>query len=733
MAYVVPSVLVYQQLTSNGGVANVTPDLDACIIGPCFNLVEYVAGSAAALTLTSATNQAGVAFTLTDNTVNNTVYLPSQKPGQVVELSSLLVYLNDSRVETKVIRATGTAGSNSVAISAYTGTGNATSGSNVLTVVTSPTNLNVGDVVSIAGAGASGTALSSTILSISGASVTIADTAVTTSGSAAITSSSFNNLNQTSSTLRVEPGDAVVITYGSTVFNTTVMAITSTNNVVTALKTSDVMPVGITTPFTISVRKTYNNLLLPTVLSGHTNYSTANTASAGTVLINPLPVVSYGTVVSGRVHTEYRALRTDLSGSVLDINSIDDQVGVLGEASDRNPLALGVNLALANTVGRIRAIALESDDLTGYLGALDLAENVRLYAITPLTQKVDILAAVQQHVQQLSTPEQASWRMALVNTAIPTVSYIGQFSPDLVNANGGNNTIANGTGSYVLTSSNSQFISDGVVPGDIVNITAISTGAPAYTTATITSVISNQQVGIAGAPSGATAVSFYVSRNLTRSQQSDAVIAASTTFGSNRIVHVQPDLAGVTIDGVVKYLPGYYICAAMAGLVSGLPAQQGLTNIGLAGIADVKHSNFYFTRAQLNNMAGAGTLLVVQEAAGTIPYIRHSLTTDMTVLQYREVQQVKNIDFLSYYFYDKLKGFVGRYNITPDTLQILRTTINASGKLLQGKTLPKIGAPLLDFQIKTLKQDAANKDHVIIELPVVIPTVMNYIDLYLMI
>ena len=45
MAYVIPSVLVYQQLASNGGVANVTPDLDACIIGPAYNVVSYVAKS----------------------------------------------------------------------------------------------------------------------------------------------------------------------------------------------------------------------------------------------------------------------------------------------------------------------------------------------------------------------------------------------------------------------------------------------------------------------------------------------------------------------------------------------------------------------------------------------------------------------------------------------------------------------------------------------------------------
>jgi hypothetical protein len=47
------------------------------------------------------------------------------------------------------------------------------------------------------------------------------------------------------------------------------------------------------------------------------------------------------------------------------------------------------------------------------------------------------------------------------------------------------------------------------------------------------------------------------------------------------------------------------------------------------------------------------------------------------------------------------------------------------------KKLPKIGAPLTSYQIKTLKQDPVNKDQVIVEMPVELPFPMNYINLYL--
>ena len=242
------------------------------------------------------------------------------------------------------------------------------------------------------GAGSGGSNLTSTVTAVSGSNVTVADNALTTVAGATISRISFNNLNSASSTLRVEAGDAVTITYGSTIFSTTVLSVVGTGNTLTQIKTSDVLPVGITTPFTVSVRKTYNNLLLPVSYDSYVNYSATNVTVNASVSINPLPKVSYGTVISGTVHIPYKALRTDLSGSLLDINNVSEQEGVLGEATDENPLALAVNLALANTVGRIRAVAISSNDLTGYLEALDLIENNRVYAIVPLTQSIDILS-----------------------------------------------------------------------------------------------------------------------------------------------------------------------------------------------------------------------------------------------------------------------------------------------------------------------------------------------------
>jgi hypothetical protein len=213
----------------------------------------------------------------------------------------------------------------------------------------------------------------------------------------------------------------------------------------------------------------------------------------------------------------------------------------------------------------------------------------------------------------------------------------------------------------------------------------------------------------------------------------NGVAATSAQFNSNRVIHVQPDVVGVMVNGVVKYLPGYYLCSALAGLVAGMPVQQGFTNIGVAGIVDLKHSNFYFSKADMNTMAGAGTLLFAQETQGGTPYVRHELTTDMSVLEYRELLVVKNWDFLAYFYYDKTKPFIGTYNITDSTLNIIRQTIVASSELLKAKKLPKIGAPLLGYQILALLQDPVNKDHITCQVKISVVYPNNYLDLYLVI
>lgn len=870
MAYVIPSVLVYQQLENSGGVLNSTPDLHACIIGPCFSEVIYEAGSIEALVKTaakSATRTTGTAVAgsknvtvasisgffegdsvvlegaaasagplaatvvsvvgtvvaldvavvtavtdaplskkglLVNAAVPNVYALPNVKPGQKVVAEDTRIYLNNVSVSTIATKAEGHALGNVLSVTSFATTGAATLNTSVVTVV-SATGLVDGDLITITGAGTAGANLVARIVDVTGLVLTLDRPIVTTVASAAVTKNNPLLINSLSNTFAAEAGDVIKVAYTnssaqSKVFSslikevvssaggvtrfvltdnlptdtgarTTAVTVAASNDVtvasatgitvngrvrvvgttfdiyttVTAIAGSVITLAGSPVPASQSgaqfyvlnnatafVEKEYNDQLLPLIkpISSGQNYNLDDIGDEYEFTINAGSELIYGPVVSADVHVGYRALRTDLSGSVLEIADINDLAGVLGDPTEKNPLSLGVQLALANTTTSIRAIAVPSDDLTGYQIALELAENIRLYALTPLTQDIGIINTLKAHCDQLSTPEQASWRVALINVKTPDDQSVGQYSASFLNAAAGM-TIDNIAGKYVLNAANATFLSDGMVPGDIIKVVA-ATPSTSINDYVVQEVVSNQQVVI-DATQAATAVAYWASRKLTKTQQADWVSKTSAQFNDKRVINIQPDTAGVSIGGVTKYLPGYYLACAIAGMTAGFPVQQGFTNIGLAGITDLKRSNFYFTRAQMNHMAETGTFLVVQDVQGGTPYVRHAMTTDISVLEYREYLVVKNWDFLSYYFYDKLKPFIGQWNITTDTLNNIRQTVVASAELLKSKKLPKIGPPLVDYKLSSIGQNAVNKDNIDIRLNIAVVYPNNYTNLYLII
>ncbi len=442
----------------------------------------------------------------------------------------------------------------------------------------------------------------------------------------------------------------------------------------------------------------------------------------------------------------YKAQRVDTVGTILTISTPDEAEGTLGVLTEENPLGLGVSIAMGNTTTSVRALAVETDDREGYAKALDLLESERVYAITPLTQEVDILTMVKAHVEQLSMPLVGMWRIAYVNTKIPTADFIGQARPLEADAVGGISDtryagtivgVSGATTSNVLSLNSdspvdASFVTEGVTPGDKL----VVTGAE-FTDLNgeyvIDKVLDNNTLRLTTKLTVNAKVKFVIRRDLTRAQQAERVAATSSTFGTKRIIHVMPDVCGIKVGGVTKYLPGYYLGCALAGMTAGFPVQQGFTNLTLAGVETLMNSNYYFTREQLNTMAAAGTCLFVQDTQTSPPYCRHELTTDMTVLEYREILKVKNWDYLSYFYKDLLDPFIGTWNITEDTLLTIKQTIISASENLKTQKLPKIGSPLISYNIDKLEQNATSKDTIDCRIKVEIVSPNNYTDVDLVI
>lgn len=694
MAYITPSVLVYQQLEEAGGVLNTTPDLEAVIIGPLYQNV-YVDPT------NSISMEESLSYTISDwdteqaailaadgTATGFTLPLTNTYPGQNTDATSVSVHLSDTFVEINQFEI---------------------------------------DL------GFAGTDRSL---------VTIQNIAATTvDGSVALPDGTANHLNV---------GDKVSITYnpggGDVTLDTYISSIVSSSQV----RLADPVPELAAVTATATVYHLYSYMQLAA-----SAFTTADIADEEVNLLftaNPFPSApahpngypSYG-FLSGKVHVGYSALRVDTSATVLTLNDSDEILSQLGVSDENNPLALAVSLAKRNTSSYVKCLAVSSNDSAGFAAAAEILEGEeRAYYLVPLTQEESIIQIFASHSKQMSTPEEGLWRVTLANTELPEVLYLlGDADVPIT----GTGTLVRddvGTPTKIFLNDAQAFLGLGITPGDnIVISTATDPGngdAPvpeAVGTFTVEDVRDNANIEVSGVvptdiPEG-TEITYYISRDLTKRNQAETIAATAEVFGSNRVWHIWPDKVGIEIDGVTKILPGYYLCAAHAGACSGFPVQQGMTNIALAGIVDLRNSNFYFSREDLGIMAEKGVCIYAQVAQGGLPYCRHALTTDVSVLEYREQLKVKNWDFLSYYFKDKIKPFIGSWNITPDTLSNMRQVTLASAELLVTQKLPKIGPPLLSYQIVRLEQNANNKDMVDVEIKIEIVSPNNYTNVYLVI
>jgi len=741
MAYKKPSVLVYQELQDAGGVANVTPDLGTVIIGPMYNVirVDPLKPTSLQSTLTKTISNITTQQVVISTIPYIEVPLFAPYPGQIVRSESIVPHVTSAKVSTysfdyDVKKGVPTdpfnLGSRSKYILVDTSVG-ANNGdmliSNALPVATlNPrqkmpdqlqTHIEPGYVVEIS--------------YVDPDNVT-AGTKVLTGTITSIKVNAKGNLEYFTSSVAVPEFTATTATTAR-VRIYKVYEYFQLTNLGSSFNFADLN----NDIFRLKVTSTGTGLTLNKGINAFA--AVQGVAAQPATALNPFVPAIIATGVDsyllceGKVSVSYKALRQDKYSTILTISDSSERAGILGEATDENPLGLAVQLALANTTKQVFAVSLkETGAALEWSIARELLENFKAgYALVPLTQDVSELAAFKSHCEQMSTPEMASWRALICNTVIPpTKEIVAKKSAPITTGNG--KPVG---GNKYLYDNTQTFVSSLVTPGDMLVVTASGLAA-LIGTWEIDEVINEKTLAVIGFNATALndeSITYYIIRNLTRRQRAEEVAATSRVFGSNRVWHVQPDTVGVSVNKVTTFLPGYYLCAAVGGVVSGFPIQQGFTNVSLAGIKDLSNSNFYFRREELNLMAQDGTCLYVQDTQQGIPYCRHALTTNMTVLEYREILKVKNWDFLSFYFYDKLKGFIGSWNITPDTLSNMRQVINASIELLKGQKLPQVGAPLLSGVIELLEQDKVNKDNINIRIKLEIVSPNNYTNLYLVI
>lgn len=569
---------------------------------------------------------------------------------------------------------------------------------------------------------------------------------LTRTGSGAVDATTITTFDDatTNAFANILAGDVLVVT-GSSMGNNgsyVVRSVLSVNALQLNEEFTTLGETGLNYTIQRDLQATVGNINIPTSTTG------VVLAYAGVTLPTGLTyaLAPFGTlqILSATVLLSYRALRIDYSAQLQSYSgatAISDLQAAFGTSQivPENTLAFAALLAINNSVGQNQILALGSsylDDGSGpntgsetiaYGLAFEILALTNVYAIGVLTENTAVFTLLKTHVDQYSAPDQKLERVGIINRQLVTIQSVTD------PATSGVLTGTSG-GPYVAFSDvDASFVTDGVVPGDYLEITAPSDLVGRYLIGAVNSQTS-LTLATAGAPTlGGTGINYYVDENLTKDGQAAVMAAYASALADRRLVMTWPDIVKVPVGSTIRNLPGYYLNASVCALTTGLPTQQGFTNLTVATYAGYLHSSDYFSNDQLNVIASGGVMIFVQDVLNQTPlYIRMELTTDTSAIKFQEYMVTKNVDFIAKFVRSNNKQYIGQYNIVASTLDELMGNAQGIITFLKENTLlPKIGGVISSGSVASITVDPANIDAVLEVLNLTIPIPLNNLDITL--
>lgn len=458
----------------------------------------------------------------------------------------------------------------------------------------------------------------------------------------------------------------------------------------------------------------------------------ASWASGGVLVALP--------VEAGTIYVQHRDLvpaAAQSVGTISDVSALP--TSGLGTVHPDNPLAFGVFKALENSGGvEVKYLGVNSTALKDWLLALEtLVGRDDVYGLVPLSQNIDVLQAFKAHCDAESLPANGRWRIAFLNMAAQPVipiyatSAIGSGHPVLATVLDDPDTA--GTQYTIVESPGEEFITKGVLAGDTVRLNYSSDGFGNFTYQefTVDALLNEETLRLVSGPTAAINVpsKIEVWRTLSKNNLAAKLAENPGLFADRRDALVWPDTAG----NAGLTFPGYFLCAGLAGLRSGVLPHQGLTNVQITGFDDLSRTIDFFSANQLNTLAGSGYWIVTQDPNDGTVFTRHQLTTgDQTDVNQREQSVTTNIDNIAFNFLQTMKPFIGRGNVTPTMISILKGAITSLIEQFKNTIVnDQLGPQIISAQILSLQQDAVLKDRIDCKISLTLPAPFNNLELHL--
>lgn len=432
---------------------------------------------------------------------------------------------------------------------------------------------------------------------------------------------------------------------------------------------------------------------------------------------------AYGTIL-----VDYHATRSDLNDELITITDDDSIEELVGPVHPDNPAGFAVSKMRLNAQDRqVYFTGTNADSVDEHTRALEFLESQEVYGLVPLSQDTDVLALYKPHAVTAALPANKHERVAWLNREL----VLRETRIALTAGRTGTFTFA--TAKFTDSVGTFNFSGAGVAPGDFVVINdggtirelLIQTVGP-----TINEITANVagSVNYPGANIVGTAYQV-LGETKSKTEQAEYLAAYASSFAEKRIRVTWPDQVEVDVSGVPTVVPGYYLSAAAAALRAGVDPQQPLTNLSVSGFSKLYNSNKYFNESQLKTLSNGGMFIFEQTVDSASPHVRQQRTTDTTELKKNEDSIVAIADHVSKFIRQELQPYIGRYNITPEYIEMLKVVMNGLTERLKQST--SAGPEILDGQLLSIEQDPVDLDHIIIEYRIEAPVPANFIKVTL--
>lgn len=427
-------------------------------------------------------------------------------------------------------------------------------------------------------------------------------------------------------------------------------------------------------------------------------------------------------VVGGTLFVEYRAWLPTFAGKVTEVSTEAEAVTLFGESqlSPDNPLGYAVWRAVkASNVTPVRFTALaDPDDMDEWTEVLAQLEGIQdVTGLTPLTRNTDVWDKYIAHIAaryDRGGEYRHAWFSPEAVSEQTILSQANSSDEEVILATLADDPATSGTQYTYLTvtSGNADFVTNGVLPGDIARFlyTVNSFGEVTYSSFTVEAVVNEDtlrfRTGYSGAVSTPQRVEIH--RNLKRTQIAAALAEIPTAAPNKQVRYVWPDSI-IDEDGLE--VPGYILAAVYAAFVSGIAPQQGVRELVIPGFSSAPRSTTFFNNAQLNVLGEAG-FFVVTSQTGRV-YAKYARTSDVSTLDNREESLVRLDDASRYLFHAAVAQFFGKVNTSNDSLAAVRNGLETAKNHAKNDTLiTRIGPMLIDAEVEDVRPSVVEPDRV---------------------